>query len=1094
MTDHVDQHKVAPRPAGSPRAPRPTAGEHPHTPSTPPRRRARWAMANPRAVILVWAILTLVLGTAGLFAKSVLHPEDLLIRGTPSAEAIERDTAAFGLTSPVTILLEGPGNQLDKVGPQLVRELNKLQSVSVASPWSAGAPRMLRERPDRALLVVSINKDVIDAGRDVLPKVQDKLDALLPPSIESFVAGEPRFSTELVDLVFAGALKAEILSIPFLLLILLLIFRAPIAAAVPLVQGLAVIGVTTGFVTLLGLLMPVNVLAQASGSIIGLALGVDYSLLFVSRFRDELRAGLSVPEAVEASMNTAGRTVAFAGGILVLAGLVVIGVSFGWASMTTGSIGVIAAAVFSVVAAFTLLPACLLVIGENIDRWPIGRTNQTPLVVPIVNRIIDRPVLASVLTLIPLLALCGGALSLQTGGPDLKMFKPDNPMRSDMEAVADRYGGGVMAPYVVLMSEQDAPVTSPSNIRALSDFQAGLADDPSVAYVIGLGTTSARRLTDTTEKAPSSLAALDVGLGAASIGARKVRKGLNDASKGAGAIAGGNNDALAGARRLQSGLGAAAGGAGALSSGLSESASGSRKLDAALAQLQRGAIDLRNGMREAKSQASGIRSGVDTLQGYVGDASSSLNQVGSATSQASSAVDSAIAAIDSLPAAVQSDPAVQSARSQLSSARSSVSSSSGDVQSAINSLGKVDSAVDLGKTQADTAVSGINKLSSGVNQLNSGVRTIAASTGRLSDGLGQLSAGSNKLSQGLNPLLGGTQQLANGLGGLGQGSGALAAGLSSGEKNSAKLSGGVSKARSGVTNLRKQAGEQGLSDLEQVGRSPYLAMALLSAAPPDQKRNLQLVLNEQNGGTATRMYVLTDKLPTDKSLGAFNDRLEQSAAGLGKMTGADVAVGGQGATFLDYDRFTSARILWLIIALSIMSFLFLLVVFRAVLPAIKAVILNVITVGAAMGLIDLLYSGSDPAFGGPGWIEATSFFVIYSTTFALSMDYEIFMINRMRESYLETGSNEIAVRDGITKTAGIVTGSALVMCVLFLAMAFASELVSNAQMGLGLAFAIAIDATVVRLVLLPATMRLFGDANWWLPDWLDRWLPNVAIH
>ena len=471
MTDPVDQPLVESRPAGvpagSPRAQRPEA--QPAGPKRVPRRRARWAMANPRAVILVWAILTLVLGTAGLFAKSVLHPEDLLIRGTPSAEAIERDTAAFGLTSPVTILLEGPEKQLDRVGPQVVRELNKLQSVSVASPWSAGAPRMLRERPDRALLVVSINKDVIDAGRDVLPKVQDKLDALLPPSIESFVAGESRFSTELRDLVFSGAQKAEIIAMPFLLLILLLIFRAPIAASVPLIQGVAVIIVTTGFVTLLGRIFPVNVLAQASGSIIGLALGVDYSLLFVSRFREELASGKSVDEAVETAVATAGRTVAFAGGILALSGLFVIAVTFGWASMTTGSIGVIAAALFSVAAAYTLLPAALSVLGENINRWPIGKVSTTSALAPWAMRLLKRPVLASTIVLVPLLLLCAAALQLQTGGPDLKMFKPDNPMRTDVEAVADNYGGGVMSPLRGARRRADRPGHLPGARSARSN-------------------------------------------------------------------------------------------------------------------------------------------------------------------------------------------------------------------------------------------------------------------------------------------------------------------------------------------------------------------------------------------------------------------------------------------------------------------------------------------------------------------------------------------------------------------------------------------------------------------------------------------------
>ncbi|MBJ7355591.1 MAG: MMPL family transporter, partial [Thermoleophilaceae bacterium] len=262
----------------------------------------------------------------------------------------------------------------------------------------------------------------------------------------------------------------------------------------------------------------------------------------------------------------------------------------------------------------------------------------------------------------------------------------------------------------------------------------------------------------------------------------------------------------------------------------------------------------------------------------------------------------------------------------------------------------------------------------------------------------------------------------------------------------------------------------------------------------EQKRNLNLVLNEENGGTTTRAYIFTKDLPTNKAIAPFNDRLVADSAKLEKSVGADVQVGGPGRTFLDYDNFTGKRIWVLLLALSLMSFVFLLVVFRSVLLAAKAVVLNLITVGAAMGLVALLYSGKAPLFGGPGWMEATSFFVVYSTTFALSMDYEIFMINRMRESYLKTGSNEQAIRDGVLKTASIVTGSALVMCVLFVAMALTSDLVSSAQLGLGLAFAIAIDATIVRLVLLPATMRLFGDANWWLPNWLDRITPNVAIH
>lgn len=1052
-------------------------------------RPVRFATRHAKAIIAVWALLAIPLAVVGLFAPKVLHAEDLIIRGTPSAAALKADQKAFGVNSPVTIMLTGPAAALDASGPALVDRLNQIKGVSAASPWSAGAPNVMREQPDRALIVVSANKDLIDTGRDVLPKVQAQLDKL-PSSITSNVAGQARFSTELVDLVFSGALKAEILAFPFLLLILLLIFRAPIAAAMPLVQGLAVIGLTTGFVTLLGLLMPVNILAQASGSIIGLALGVDYSLLFVQRFRDELRNGKTTEQAVSDSLSTAGRTVTFAGGILVLAGLIVMAVSFGWASMTTGSIGVVAAAVFSVLAALTLLPACLSLLGPNIDKWAIGKVDKPSRVAPLVNRIINRPMLASVLTLIPLLALCAAAFTLKTGGPDLKMFKSDNPMRVATEAVAKQYGGGVMAPYEVIATSSDLPLTSPKDVKAISSFQNTVAQDPAVRYVIGLGNNRVSDVSKATEETPAKLYA---GLGAASSGAKQNEKGLKTAAAASSQLAAANNQALGGAQTLASGLAAAQAGSSTLSSGLGKAASGAGQLDSAMAKLRSGAHELRLGSRTARSSASGFKKGVTLLATLAGNTTAAINNISSGNSQATAAIDQAIAAIDSLPAADQSDPGVQSARSSLSSARGSVGEVSG-VSTARAANERVRGAISLASEWSDRAVDGAGQLDSGVAKLQDGVGDIAASSGKLTSGLTQLSGGSNQLKNGLSPLAGGSQQLASGLGAMAGGSNDLAKGLSSGSKKSSRLTKGLASGSASLEELKKQADEQGEVSAKKVGKSPYLTMALLSAAPEDQKRNLNLVLNEKNGGTATRAYVFTDDLPTDKSLNGFDERLVGTSSTLAKATGASVAVGGAGRTFLDYDGFTKHRIWILLGFLSLMSFLFLLVVFRSVLLAAKAVVLNLITVGAAMGLITLLYGGGNPLFGGPGWMEATSFFVVYSVTFALSMDYEIFMINRMRESYVKTGSNERAIRDGVTKTASIVTGSALVMCVLFAAMAYTSELVSQAQLGLGLAFAIAIDATVVRLVLLPATMRLFGDANWWMPSWLERVTPNVAIH
>lgn len=1051
------------------------------------------ATRNPKRIVVVWAIAVVLFGLAGLSAKQVLKAEDLIIAGTPSANAIEQERKSFGESSPLVILLEGAPKQLDAYGPKLVESLTLIDGVNVSDPWSAGAPEFLREQPNRALLLVNVERSLFDTGKDVLPAIDASIDKALPPTVESRVAGEARFSTELVDLVFSGAAKAELIAMPFLLLILLFIFRAPIAATIPLVQGLAVIALTTGFVTLLGRIFPVNVLAQASGSIIGLALGVDYSLLFVSRFRDELAAGKSVNEAVAASMATAGRTVAFAGGILALAGLLVIAVTAGWASMTTGSIGVVAAAVFSVLAAFTLLPATLALVGENVNRWPIGEIRSHSALAPAVARLIRKPAAASVAVLVPLLALCGVALGLQTGGPDPKVFRDDNDMRIDVEAVAANYGGGVMAPYQVVVRSADGPITSPSDIRKLEQFQRKLATDPEVKYVLGPGISRVRNVSDSAERGSTELANLDFGLSAASTGAQKVRDGIDKGSEGASQLAAANNAALDGAKQLQSGFSAAAAGAGSIDAGLSKSADGSKQLDAALAQLSRGASQLRSATRTAKSQARSIVSGSEFLQDQLAQANGSLASAGQPSSAALSSLDSAKASLDSLPPAIQSEPAIQSAYAAIGDAQGSVNaSSSGSNDSLLSKYRAIAGALDSGVDQARSASADTARLASAVSELAGGLQQVARQTGNLNSGLQQLSSGSTQLNQGLGPLQSGASSLASGLGQAGAGSSALSDGLESGERGSRKLERGIGKLESAVNDV--SGDEDAELDLEEVGKSPYLTMALLSAAPEEEKRNLQFVLNEERGGGTSRIFLFTESYPTDKAIGPFAARLASETDELAKTLDATVAVGGQGQTFHDYDGFTHSRIWPLIAVLALMSFFFLLLVFRSLLLAAKAVVLNLITVGAAMGVIRLFYGGDDPILGGPGWMEATSFFVVFSTTFALSMDYEIFMINRMRETYVKTGSNEAAIRAGISKTASVVTGSAAVMIVLFLAMAFASELVSNAQMGLGLAVAILIDATVVRLILLPASMRLFDEANWWIPEWLDKRMPNVAIH
>ncbi|MFE6751751.1 MMPL family transporter [Kitasatospora purpeofusca] len=204
-------------------------------------------------------------------------------------------------------------------------------------------------------------------------------------------------------------------------------------------------------------------------------------------------------------------------------------------------------------------------------------------------------------------------------------------------------------------------------------------------------------------------------------------------------------------------------------------------------------------------------------------------------------------------------------------------------------------------------------------------------------------------------------------------------------------------------------------------------------------------------------------------------------------------VGGAAASLSDVGRRTSQRLPVVVIAVLAVSFLLLMLVFRSVLVPLKAVLLNLLSIGAAYGVMVAVFQWGwgGALIGLEATVPIVSFIpmFLFAILFGLSMDYEVFLLSRVREEYLRTGDNGTAIVEGVSRTARIITSAALIMAAVFLSFAVAED-PSTKMFGLGLATAILIDATVVRMVLVPATMTLLGRANWWLPTWLDRILPR----
>ncbi|MEU7988082.1 MMPL family transporter [Streptosporangium canum] len=263
------------------------------------------------------------------------------------------------------------------------------------------------------------------------------------------------------------------------------------------------------------------------------------------------------------------------------------------------------------------------------------------------------------------------------------------------------------------------------------------------------------------------------------------------------------------------------------------------------------------------------------------------------------------------------------------------------------------------------------------------------------------------------------------------------------------------------------------------------------------------VLND--GGTAVLVQAVTAYAPSDPRALAVVEDMRAI-----RVPGARVHVGGEVAAMSDASARIADRTPLVVGVVVLLSALLLLLAFRSPVVAIKAALMNLVSLGAAFGALSLVFSlglgsglvGMDPPVGADDSYLTTLFFTVpidsyiplmlFAVLFGLSMDYEVFLLTAVRQAYLRHGDNRRAVAEGLGATGRVITSAALIMVAVFVAfIAYPDPMVKI--FGVGLAVAVAVDATVIRGFLVPATMVLLGRFNWWCPRWLDRILPNLSI-
>jgi putative drug exporter of the RND superfamily len=1009
-----------------------------------------FSLRRPRWVLAFAAILIVFFGIVGINVEGSLKPTTLYVKGQQSSEASDQLERYFGDSAPFVVLLQGPAGQIDEQGPALVHAMREDPKVTTISPWDKGSVARLRPAPDRAIVLVDFHTSIDEAVNDTVPRLDELLETKISAPVTAKQTGFATLSRAIQDESISASERSELIALPVLLIVLLLVFRSPIAALIPLTFGAITVITSRGVLTLATNYLSIDAFALTVSTMMGLALGVDYALLMVSRYREELARGAEPFEAARATRRTAGRTTVFAGSTLFLAMVVSMFILPG-ALLISLAGTVIIVVIISVAVATLVAPPLLALVGTRIDRWRLGPPpGESSRLMNMVNACLRRPLLATMVIGGLVLVLVAPAIGLKTGPPSIEQLPTSAQPRKDAEEIDRVAGPGFEAPFILVASTDDGTITEEPRLAEVSEWQEEIAEDPGVQAVIGPAQVSKK--VKPLQKSTKEL--VDPGPDGGPLGElTELGPKLKKAEGGVAQIREGLTEAAAGAGLLGTGSGRAEEGAAAIAAGLERALHGGERAIGGTAKLVQGSGEIAKGTERAKDGAFQIKA----------ESASLLKTVRQQTLKTSRRLRGR------LLAAAKEDPSLAAAAEEARQLVFYVSTNRGEIRKL--------------RGRAQQLHAGESKLLAGSENLHEGSERLAGAAGSLPEGLKRLSAGAKRLVVGLAQLRGGASSLEQQLSEGATRSEPLQSGL---HRASVKVTAGAGDLNNRLDKVNEQS--PGLFD------SGYFVLSAIDGAKPEERRSAASAIDVGRGGQAAAVLVIPKyTFNTDGSI-ALYDRLQGAAEDLGSRTDLRVGVAGGAAQLVDYNDVVSHSIPILIVAITIVTFLMMVLILRALLLAAITVLLNLSTVGVAFGVLTLLFNvPAGYPFGGNTYLDAVGTTMIFGVVFGLSIDYAVFLCMRMRERYEETGDNAGAITFGLDKTARIITGAAAIMMAVFIVFAFA-PLATVSQLGVGLTVAVILDATVIRIVLLPSLMLLFGDRVWWLPKPLERLLPEIDLH
>lgn len=971
---------------------------------------------------VVWALL---IAAAVVYAPKL---QSVMIKGAATVPGSESDRVQvmkaeqFPNIPPHQLALVFTSESLAVKDPayraaaeSVLKQVEAIDGVTgVTDTWRGGGEELNGRDGRSSLVVVQVKAGEADLQGRVVPALKQAAGAA-PAEVRVYLTGEAAINYDLIDSMMADVARAERYVLPIILVVLIAIFGSVVAALLPLGLGVVSVLVTMGIFYFYALWFPVHDAATSLISMLGMGVGVDYALFLVTRFREELAAGLAPADAARRTVATSGKAIIFSGATVAVsvASLFVVNSPM----IRSLALAMVVVVFISVLAAVTLLPALLTLLGHRVNalRLPMPGSRSGDSAERFWRRwaatMMRRPVFFTVLALVPLLMISYPMVRMKTGWPNVSLLPAAAEARKGYQVLEEQFSGGAMAPVEVLLTVPSGTVADEKNLSRIYEAVAAIKQDPAVERVVShVSLKPEWTLSDYRKlyvEEPSRLSDLPKQLGEGGDGLSKAAGGLTQVQTGLVTM----QDGL---RRLGAGTGEGARGAAALQSGLAQARAGLRQIAAGV-----------------EASATGYR------------------QLAEVFTLLEQQMDRAALELDAMSPAAKADPHFTEAYRAVVTARTVLKGQGGGPSLA---------------AQTQQGAAGLQQITAGLNQM-------IERLGEVESALGAMASGSATSSEAQLQLAAALGEAAGGLG---------------------KISSEVERAG---REMRSAGAQAQTVDLGPVLARGDLGLRLVEAGGGKaSKEMLPTLVNLDRGANVARLLVIPKEKPDAPGTVELVRRLRTSLP----ASSADLKpiIGGSTAMMLDMsDQLDWAlpRVIGLVL---VITFLVLLVLLRSLLLPLKAVVLNGLSVSAAYGTLVLIFQDGHLAgligLTPLGYLESPIVVMLFAVLFGLSMDYEVFLLSRVKEAFDATGNNEESVAYGLAKTGGIITGAAAIMVFIFGVFASIGMLTIK-EMGVGLAVAVFLDASLIRIVLAPAFMRLAGEWNWWAPKWLLRMLPRLDI-